>query len=73
MSRQTNTTTCLTDIAMENLGSSPSTWDGAIADFKGRIKELRQAIRVFQEQKRRGEPWPGTQSAGHSEDQQHSV
>jgi hypothetical protein len=37
--------------------SRVGSWDDAIADFKRRIKDLKGAILVFQEQKRRGEPW----------------
>jgi hypothetical protein len=36
-----------------------ASWDDAIADFRQRIKDLKKAIRVFQEQKRRGESFAG--------------
>jgi len=34
-----------------------SSWDEAIEDYEERIRELRKAIKVFREQKKRGEPW----------------
>lgn len=61
MSRQIHTTTRLTDLSRQKMGSRTEShvgsWDDAIADFKQRIRALKQAIQVFQDQKRRGEPW----------------
>ena len=67
MIRQTQTTTRSNDMSR---GKRPrvGSWDDAIADFRQRIRDLRQAIRVFQEQKKRGESW-----AGHKSEQQHSL
>lgn len=33
-------------------------WDQAIADARARIAELRHAIKVFEERKLAGDPWP---------------
>ena len=35
-----------------------SSWESAIRDAKNRIEELKFSIRVFEEKKKRGEPWP---------------
>jgi hypothetical protein len=40
--------------SVENLAS----WEQARDYAKGRIKELRQSVRVFEEKIKRGEPWP---------------
>ena len=37
-----------------------NSWDAAINKAKRKIKALHQAIRTFEESKRNGEPWPGT-------------
>lgn len=34
-------------------------WTDAITHTKARIKELRRSLKVFEENQRRGEPWPG--------------
>jgi hypothetical protein len=43
---------------VENLSS----WEEARDHAKARIKELRFSLRVFEENIRRGEPWPGSKS-----------
>ncbi len=40
-----------------------SNWESAIKDAKRRINELKFSIRVFEEKKKRGGPWPGSLSA----------
>lgn len=63
----TYSTTRSTTQSREKMGSRKGSgtkghigsWDDAIADFRQRIKDLRKAIRVFREQKRRGESWAG--------------
>jgi hypothetical protein len=34
-------------------------WDDAIADAKRRLKEIEFALKVFEQGKKSGEPWPG--------------
>jgi hypothetical protein len=48
-------------------------WDAMIRDAKKRIEDLKFSIELFEKKKAAGEPWPGAQSSGHSEAQQHSV
>jgi hypothetical protein len=38
---------------------SPQGWDIAIAKAQMKIDELKRAVSIFEDQKRRGEPWPG--------------
>lgn len=38
-------------------------WDDAIAHAKSRIQELKRSLKVFEENKERGEPWPGEKKA----------
>jgi hypothetical protein len=45
--------------SVENLSS----WEQARDHARGRIKELKESVRVFEEKIKRGEPWPGSQSA----------
>ena len=45
------------NFSVENLSS----WDDAIRKARGKIERLKRAIRVFEENKRRGEPWPEPQ------------
>ena len=35
-------------------------WDKAIADTERQIDRLKTAIKVFRENRERGEPWPGS-------------
>jgi hypothetical protein len=37
-------------------------WDAAIADAKERIKRLKLSVKVFEQHRRAGEPWPGSES-----------
>src|SRR5271155_1020606 len=37
-------------------------WERAIVQTKAKIARLQAAVRVFEERKAAGEPWPGTQS-----------
>ena len=46
--------------SVENIRS----WEDAIAHAKNRIKELRRSLKVFEENLKRGEPWPGDKKAG---------
>lgn len=39
-------------------------WDEAIDDAKRHIDRLQAAIRVFEKNKKAGEPWPGEQIEG---------
>lgn len=48
-------------------------WDAAIEDAREDIKKLETAISVFEENKLKGEPWPGAQSNGQSSEPCHSV
>ena len=41
-----------------------SGWDQVILEARRRIRNLRFTIKVYQERKARGEPWPGTQTQG---------
>jgi methionyl-tRNA formyltransferase len=34
-------------------------WEDALTHAKGRIKELKQAVRIFEQKIKAGEPWPG--------------
>lgn len=47
---------------VENLRS----WEDAVVHTKRRIKELRDSVKVFEDNIKRGEPWPGTQSVDQS-------
>jgi hypothetical protein len=47
---------------VENLHS----WDDAISHAKARIKQLKNSLRTFEEHRKRGEPWPGTQLDNHA-------
>jgi len=44
-----------------------------INEYKRKIHELNGSVKIMQEKIAAGEPWPGTQSADHSEGRQHSV
>ena len=41
------------------IAKKQSGWDMGIADAKRKIKQLHFTIRVYTENKKRGEPWPG--------------
>lgn len=55
------------------LSNAQAGWDSAITDARKDIKRLEIAISVFEENKRNGEPWPGTQSESQTSDPCHSV
>lgn len=40
-----------------------NSWDAAIRKAQRKIADLRQSIRVFEESKRNGEPWPVNEKA----------
>ena len=42
--------------------NSPQGWDVAVAKAETKIEELKRAILIFQDQKRRGESFPGEKS-----------
>lgn len=46
-------------------------WDAMIRDARKKIEDLNFSIKVFEQRKAMGEPWPGTQSQGHDSGQQH--
>jgi hypothetical protein len=48
-------------------------WDAAIADAKLNIKRLQVAISVFEENKAKGDPWPGSQVDNQTTKSCHSV
>lgn len=41
-----------------------SSWDDVISDIKGRINDLQFSLKIFQQRKAAGEPWPLQQKAG---------
>jgi len=45
------------------LSTPQQSWDAMIADAKKRIQKLHTAISVCEENKKKGEPWPGSQIA----------
>jgi hypothetical protein len=47
----------------KKLANLAAQWDEAIQDARKKIWTLEAAIRAFQEKKKRGEPWPGSQNA----------
>lgn len=47
-------------------------WEAAIEDAEKHIERLRGVIAACEEKKKKGEPWPGTQSEGQESGQQHS-
>ena len=49
--------------SVENLRS----WEDAIVHTKSRIKELRRSLKIFEENRKRGEPWPVDEKAGTAE------
>lgn len=59
----------------KNGQASDSKWDNAISDAKAEIAEterrigrLRNALRIFKEQKLKGIPWPGNAETGGTDD-----
>jgi hypothetical protein len=49
------------------LSKAKNRWDGVIADARKRIQKLQTVISVCEENKKKGEPWPGSQqSATHN-------
>ena len=48
-------------------------WQSAIRKAKHKIARLKADIVIFEEMQESGEPWPGAQSKGHAQLQQHSV
>jgi len=55
-------------------------WKRALAEaerqinlYKRKIHALNGSMKIMQEKIAAGEPWPGTQSADHSEGRQHSA
>jgi len=54
-------------------GKKKTMWDQAISEAEHRIKQLRFTIRVYKQNRDRGEPWPGEQVDAHTSEQQHSV
>jgi hypothetical protein len=48
-----------TTIEHKKKNKSPSGWDLAITRAQAKIEELKRAVSIFEDQKRRGEPWPG--------------
>jgi hypothetical protein len=36
-------------------------WDEAIRDAKAKISALRETLKYFEEMRKKGVPWPGTQ------------
>ena len=60
--RVKHTSSKMLGLSAENLAS----WDDAIKKAKGKIARLRTAVRVFEEHKKHGEPWPGTGGVEHA-------
>ncbi len=51
-------------MSREKLSNRQTSWDSMIADAKERIRKLQTVISVCDENKKKGEPWPGSGSAG---------
>ena len=61
MSASNSKLACLRKLSTEKMALEVNSWDSAIRRAKLKILELKLAIETFQENKKRGEPWP-TQS-----------
>jgi hypothetical protein len=53
--------------------SEALSWDDLIDFAKAKIAELQKSLKSFEESKKLGQPWPGTQSKGHASEPCHSV
>lgn len=51
--------TRLKSLSSEKLKVNVNSWDSAIQKAKLRIVELKLSIKVFKQQKKAGEKWPG--------------
>ena len=47
-------------MSIEKLSKRQTSWDTMIVDAKKRIRKLETVISVCEENKRKGEPWPGS-------------